>query len=268
MIKKLLFTIALSLQFAMPILAQNENVEVLASAGIDSETAIDPLLEAVIASYIPWESVEFSGKLNYEKLPFSPTIKIYAVKDSLVQISLRAPIMGEVGRLNLTKDELLVVNKLKKTYCSEDPAKLFELYPTAISDIQNILLARAVVLGDGEIGQENSSNALVEQEEGGNILFVPQTDPGIIPFNYGYIISPSGRTLAMLLEIAKKASAEIRYSFKNRGEQIGVSILKGSKTTKFSLDFTSVKWGGNEMQKPKTLGYEKLSVKEFLKNLI
>ena len=98
--KKTLICFLLALTMAVPACAQNFNA----------------VINDIIDSYMPWQSAEFSGKLKTDKLPVSPNVKIYMVRDSLLQISVRAPLLGEVGRLNLTHDEVLVVNKMKKIY--------------------------------------------------------------------------------------------------------------------------------------------------------
>lgn len=218
--------------------------------------------------YDDWKDVVFSGKLSIKKLPVSPSVRIYMVRDSLIQISARVPLLGEVGRLSLTRDKLLIVNKHRKTYCEEDAGNLLELYPSAISDIQALLLARVVVFGQGELNPSLSESVEVQEMENGNFIILPHTEPGVVPFNYGYVVSPALRTLAALFNVAGKASLELRYGYKDRGLQIDALYdnMKG-KRTEVDLDFSSVKWGGSELPPVKTGGYRKLGLKEFIKHL-
>ena len=222
----------------------------------------------IVALYDEWHDVEFSGKLSMEKLPVSPTVKIYMVRDSLIQISARVPLMGEIGRVTLTPGRLLLVNKYKKTYCEENAVNLMEMYPSAIADLQSLLLARVVIFGQGQLGPENAESVEVQEMDNGNYIIIPHTDAGVVPFNYGYVVSPSMRTLATLLNVAGKASLELQYAYKNRGMQIDALYdnMKGKKT-RVQLDFNSVKWGGREMPPVKTGGYRKLGLKEFFQNL-
>lgn len=242
----------LALTMAMPVCAQNFNA----------------FINDIIDSYMPWQSAEFSGKLKTDKLPVSPTVKIYMVRDSLLQISVRAPLLGEVGRLNLTRDEVLVVNKMKKIYCREPAEKLFDIYLSFLPDIQSLLLARIVILGSGELGMENSTAVEVDDDGEGNWLVVPQTEPGAIPFNYGYLVGAGSRTKALVATVPGKGSLEIQYTYLNRGMQMQIALDRDKgKNFEAQLDFSSVRWGGSEMVPLKLGNYTKVSVKDFIGSL-
>lgn len=218
--------------------------------------------------YDDWHNVEFSGKVSMDKLPVDPTIKIYMERDSLIQISARAPLMGEIGRVTITPDRVSLVNRYKKTYCEENASNLMEMYPSAITDLQNLLLARVVIFGQGPLGSGNADAVEVQEMENGNYIIIPHSGSGVVPFNYGYVVTPSMRTLATLLNVAGKASLELQYDYKNRGMQIdAVYDNMKDKKTRVRFDFSSVKWGGCMMSSVKTGGYRKLGLKDFFKNL-
>lgn len=225
----------------------------------------DPVIEDIVRSYMPWTSAEFNGKLKYDKLPLSPTVKMYMVRDSLLQLSVRAPFVGEVGRLQITKDEFLVINKMKRTYCRESASRLYDMYPGALGDLQSLFLARVVLLGDGELCADNSATFDVENDGEGNWLLVPQLDPGVIPFNYGYLVGGDSKTRALMAAMAGKGTLQILYSYENRGLQMAIELDR-DKGKKFAatLDFSSVKWGGSEMSPIKLTNYQQLGLKEFM----
>lgn len=227
-----------------------------------------PVINDIIASYTPWSSAEFSGKLKTDKLPVSPTVKMYMVRDSLLQISVRAPLIGEVGRLNLTRDELLVVNKLKKVYCQEQCGELFEMYPSVLSDIQSLFLGRVAVLGQGELSEINMDIVSIDDDGQGSWILVPRTHPGAIPFNYGYLVGANSRTHALVGTIPGKGSLEIRYGYQNRGEQMDITLDRGNgRQFGAELDFTSVKWGGSEIAPVKLGTYRRVGLKEFINSV-
>ena len=250
--KKTLICFLLALTMAVPACAQNFNA----------------VINDIIDSYMPWQSAEFSGKLKTDKLPVSPNVKIYMVRDSLLQISVRAPLLGEVGRLNLTHDEVLVVNKMKKIYCQEPAENLFDFFPSFLPVIQSLLLARIMILGSGELGMENSMAVEVDDDGEGDWLVVPQTEPGAIPFNYGYMVGAGSRTKALVATVPGKGSLEIQYTYLNRGMQMQIALDR-DKGKKFEaqLDFSSVRWGGSEMVPLKLGNYTKVSVKDFIGSL-
>lgn len=228
---------------------------------------VDPVITDIINSYLPWHSVEFNGKLKYEKLPVQPAVKMYMVCDSLLQISVRVPLLGEIGRLNLTRDELLVVNKHNRTYCRESADKLIEIYPGILNDIQSLFLARVVVLGAGQLGYENYEAVAVEEDREGDWMLIPASDSRIRDLSYGYIVGANSRTKAFVGALAGHGSLEIDYAYQNRGEQMTVKFESGKKNFEATLDFSSVKWGGSEMAPLKLDNYSRLSFTDFIRNL-
>lgn len=228
----------------------------------------DPVAQDIVRSYMPWQNVEFSGKLSCDRLPVSPSVKIYMERDSLVQVSVRVPLLGEVGRLTLTPEELTVVNKMKKVYVNEETARLRELYPSVMQDLQAMLLARVVVLGQGELGSDNMATVEVQPLESGDYALVPQVDQGVIPFNYGYVVGSGSRTLAMLANVASKGSLEILYGYDGGAMSMDITLTSlKKKKTEIKLDFSSVKWGGRAMTPLKLAGYDKVGLKEFMSRL-
>ena len=234
---------------------------------VRAQDAIDPVLRDIIDSYLPWNSVEFNGKLKYDKLPVTPTIKMFMVRDSLIQISVRVPIMGEVGRLNLSKDEITVVNKIKRVYCQEPSQKLLDIYPNVIGDLQSLFLARVVVLGKGEMSSDNATFVEIEEDRAGGWMLIPETsDNQIVPFNYGYIVGSNGRTSAFIAAVAGHGSLEMNYSYRNRGEQIEIDFEGKGKNYKATLDFSTVRWGGSQLPSIKLSNYERVSLKDFVRS--
>lgn len=233
---------------------------------VSARTSPDPVLEDIVNSYMPWHSAEFNGRLKYDKLPLSPTIKMYMVRDSLLQISVRAPLMGEVGRLNLTKDEITVVNKLKRVYCKEPTQKLLDIYPGVIGDLQSLFLARVVLLGEGEMNRDNAVRFEVEEDREGGWMLIPETGEQVVKFNYGYIVSGNGRTSAFVAAMPGEATLELKYGYRNRGEQIDIEFERKEKKIKAQLDFTSVKWGGSELPALRLGNYQQVSVKDFMRS--
>lgn len=240
-----------------------------AQTGRSSVKSIDPVLTDIIRSYRPWHSVEFNGKLRYDKLPVSPSVKMYMVRDSLLQISVRVPLMGEIGRLHLTKKEFTVVNKMKRVYSSEPAENLFEIYPELIAHIQSLFLGRVVLLDSGELSEDNAMFVGVEEDREGGWMLIPAPECAQSRFNYGYLVGSNARTKAFLATLGDKGSLQILYSYKNRGEQMTIGYEgKGvSKPFEAELDFTSVKWGGNEMSPMRLSTYEKVSIKDFIRML-
>lgn len=227
--------------------------------------SINPLIADIINSYAPWTSAEFNGKIKNDRLPLSPTIKMYMQRDSLIQISLRAPLVGEVARVDVSNSEILIVNKLKRTFCRESADKIKELYPGLIGDLQSLFLARVVVLGSGELGFENFEAVEISDSGEGEWLLVPTVEIDSA-LKYGYLVGANGRNSALVASIKDTATFQILYSFPDRGERMQCEVEHGNKKFEVVFDFSSVKWGGTKMAAPNLDKYQQLDPSEFMKS--
>ena len=225
----------------------------------------NPVITDIINSYSPWQSVTYDGKLKMAGLPVTPTLKMYFEKDSLIQVSIRVPLLGEIGRMDMTRDEITVVNRMKKTYCRESTSQLLSIYQNVISDIQSIFLARVTLLGQGELSPDNFMSVAVQDDGNGGWLLLPDTD-GILDFNYGYLIGQNSRTQALVASYKETLMLQIEYGYANKGEQMEIEVDHKGKKFNVAFDFSSVKWGGSPMAQLKLDGYQKMDIGQFVKS--
>lgn len=242
-------------------------VLLLASPASAQEPETMDVVNSVLNRYTPWESVTFNGKLRTTmvKLPVTPSVKIYAVKDKLFQLSLSAPFLGEVGRVEITTETLTAVNKYNKTYVRESMTNLMDIYPGLLGDLQSLFLARMVILGQGEFNLENLDEVIFTPIEDDQWALMPKEGEGQL--KYGYVVLPNGRTGALFgfLE-SRPENVTLTYGY-DGGMQMSVEIDKGNgKTISGTLDFSSVKWGGNPMSPINLDRYRKVSLSQFVKN--
>lgn len=218
------------------------------AAGPLGREAADSVVLNALKNYPAWKSVEYQGKVYYPGLPIQPTAKIYMERDSLIEISVRVPLMGEVFRGRIDRQEIMVVNKLAKTWSCESVDNLLSLYPGAIGDFQSLLLGRVVILGEGEINLDSGDKIDVyEGEEEGEMIVVPRHEAGIVELTYGYTLLPSGRTAQMGVEIpSRNISLLLDYVYGN-GLTINGTLVNGNKRETGKLIFDKVKWGGAPM---------------------
>lgn len=227
------------------------------------------IVNAVLNRYTDWESVSFNGKLRTSmiKLPVTPTVKIYAVKDQLFQLSLSAPFLGEVGRIEITPETIVAINKYNKTYVLESMENLTSMYPGLLGDLQNLFLGRMVIIGQGSFGLNTLDLVTFDPIENGQWLMMPK-EVEDSSLKYGYVLLPNGRTAALFgfLE-GRPENVTLTYGY-NGGMQMSIDIDKGGKGKNISgtLDFSSVKWGGNRMSQINLDRYRKVSFKDFIRN--
>lgn len=226
-------------------------------------------VNTILSRYMPWQNVTFNGKVRSDRLPMSPTVRIYAENGTLLQISLRAPLIGEIGRAEITPTEALVVNRWKKTYFRESMDNITSTYPHILSDIQNLLLGRVVLLGSGVLSLDNLNEVELVKADNDEWAIVPRQKPVNGKLNYGYITAPGGRTEALYAEMeGRPESLAVTYEYVDNAMDMIFDLKTSGGSTRAMLDFTSVRWGGERMAPINVNnGYTRMSVQEFLKNL-
>ena len=194
----------------------------------ENSVVIDGLLDlaqkrAVIDSlaivWQPWESVAVNGKLKMAGLPLSPSLKMYMERDRSIMISVRAPFVGEAGRVEIVNDTLLAVNKLNKIYVEEPISKALSYYPGTLSDLQNLLLGRIVIPGVGMLEHGMAEAVDIYDGNDGTCTIVAAEGNMLPGFMYGYSVDPMEgmMRMAVLPESLPSTQVIIDYIFFDRG---------------------------------------------------
>lgn len=210
------------------------------------DAATNEALMTILGNYQAWNSAEFDGKAKIDSAPVSPRVKLYMERGKLIQISVRAPFVGEVFRADVDTDSVLVVNKLAKTYAREPVQRLLEFYPYFIGDVQSLLLGRIIILGAGELDLHNASMVKFESKgKGAGWTVIPPESEGLAALSYCYSVTSGGRTSMLSVQIpSQKIEGTLEYTY-GIGLGIGVRVIGKGKPVNAVLDFNSVKWGGS-----------------------
>lgn len=213
------------------------------AAGGDASS--NEALMTILGNYQAWKSAEFDGKVKIDSAPISPRVKLYMERGKLIQISVRAPFVGEVFRADVDKDSVMIVNKLSKTFACEPVQRLLEFYPDFIGDVQSLLLGRIIILGAGELDMQNASMVKFKSKgEGEGWTVIPPESEGLAALSYCYSVTPKGRTSMLSVQIpSQKIEGSLEYTY-GSGLGIGVRVSGKGKPVNATVDFSSVKWGG------------------------
>lgn len=215
----------------------------LTSAASDFSDAQLAFLRSVTSSYSPWQRVELSGKLHYEKLPINPSLKIYMERGALLYISVRAPFMGEAGRLEIDQNYITIVDKMHKRFVREDLSALKALnIPITLSDIQDLLLARAFIADYGTLSPQNQELCSIYQEPDCWLL-VPLAQPSGDSVRYGYTFDFDCKLQDLYVTtISENYAALVQYAYHNKKYSLDFNIQLSSKQYEASLQFDAPKW--------------------------
>ena len=233
------------------------------------ETVRHEAVDSIASRYVDWQTATISGKLKMEGLPVSPSVKIFMERDSSMIISLRAPFMGEVGRAEIYADTLLVVNKMKKTFVREPLSQALASYPGTLADVQNILLCRPVIAGQGLLTPEIADAVDIYPGADGQFSLIPVEECALDGFNYGYLIDLLYRPAALLvLPMSKESTVvSVSYDYGDKGCDINVAYESPETNKGATLELDSPVWGGSAIQPLKINDkYTQLNFSDFMKS--
>lgn len=243
--------------------------EDIQSNTFNSELTAEPE-ELSLPAYQPWESVALQGKLKMDGLPLSPSVKIFMAKDSLIDISIRAPFVGEAGRLQMTRDSVLVVNNMKKVYVKEPLVSYSrDMEGMGIGDVQNLLLRRLFLSGlDWNTEVSADMLDIIDDAEGG-FLIVPSEGNGLPYMKYGFGAAPDFTPLNVMLLPGDRPDTEIDVNYTSKGDGYDVTFIYRDSRMALSatLELKAPEYGG-EAPKAQDLGkkYRQVSLPEFLRS--
>lgn len=114
-------------------------------------TILQMRLDSVASQYKDWNDVVIPVDLGIvQPKEFSISGKATMIKDESIYISVR--VLGfEAANIFINNDSIFATYKIGKIYIAEDIKNLLKGYPASVSDLQNLLLGRAFILGNGTI---------------------------------------------------------------------------------------------------------------------
>lgn len=247
-----------------------EEVEVEDVVSSDEEATIieiDTLLVDV-PTYESWERVSINGKLKMKGLPLSPSLRIFLQKDSLIDISVRAPLMGEVVRVTFSTDSVIGINKMNHTYTKQYIGDFLKFYPGGISEIQSLLLGRIVFPESGEFSFEMIKNLDIEPTEDG-FSIVPAENIRLSGIEYGYLVNYEFSPLVFMVipENNRDAFASISYSYNQDGYDMLLQLADSSRSMNLTLELKYPKFEGEPFKPINVKKYTQLSLGDFIRNI-
>lgn len=202
----------------------------------------------ITASYTPWQTVELSGSLHADKLPLNPSVKIIMEYNRMVQISVRAPFVGEVVRIDVSTDSIIAVNKLKRAYWAESLDEAVKNMPLTVGALQDLLLERIFLLDAGTLSTDNHTRANISREPD-CWLVVPGYQPMDGRVQYGFMVDDAGQLGATYITTDTGShTALCEYVPEKDKTKIDVSVETDGKLFFASLKLNEPKWGATLMK--------------------
>lgn len=227
---------------------------------------INSYISRLTSTYTDWNSCELSGKLYMDGLPLNPSVKIYMEKGRKLMLSIRASILGEVGRIEISDGNILAVNKLKKVYVWEKVSNLMGGLPITVSDIQDALLGRAFLIGEGTLSMNNYALATIECYDSDNWIIVPLSRPQGLHADYGFSADGNARLRMLFAVYGNDLTGSLEYAYQGKKTDITFTFTEGTKGMDARLSLDAPKWNATAMGSFKPdKNYRKVGINEFLK---
>ena len=202
-----------------------------AGSATDSPTRVLTVEETAVATDSiragydsDWQRLSMQGRLIFDALPIRPNVKIYMERGKSVIMSARAPIMGEVARIEINRDSVTMINKYNRTYCSYDAGGILGKSTDFMADVQDILLGQVAFPGRGRISHDLASRSQWIEIPGQGTLIYPGADLQLPGADYGYVMDPDGwqlRSFALLIAGAQTL-LETTYLYGDEGWTLGL----------------------------------------------
>lgn len=226
-------------------------------------------LRSVTSSYTAWQSVELNGKLHMDKLPVTASLKIYMERGRTLYISVRAPFIGEAGRIEIQGNRLTAVNKLKRKYVQEDLSNIAgPNFPVRMEDVQDFLLARAFILEYGTLSEQNQVLCNVYNEQDCWLL-VPLAQPAGGSVRYGYTFDFQSRLQDLYVTtVSENYSALAQYNYNGKKTSIILNLQLRNKYYNAELELDAPKWEPSKALEPIDINknWQRVDFRTFLRS--
>lgn len=232
----------------------------------------EQMLKATLPNYTPWTSCEINGKLSMAGLPISPSVKIFMAQGSDIVISLRAPFVGEVGRITVAGDSITAVNKFNHVYCRESVASFLYDYPTLLTDAQSLILGRVAVVTEGELSPSTVNSLAVTVPENISdkkwLLSYPKPNYES-DYKYSYMVNSRGEVEKVDVNLDSKGM-KIAMECDNspKGRDLNVTLFKnGVQKLAANMQLDAPTWNATAPAPLKiNSSYRQLPLAQFLKS--
>lgn len=188
--------------------------------------------DTIMANYdSDWKELSMQGKLSFTGLPMRVSVKVYMKRGQSVILSARAPIFGEVARVEMCQDSIVFINKHTRTYNTQSFAGLTSDPQTYLCDLQDILLGQVAFPGNGRLTADLALKSRWISMPEDNTLIYPSEELQVKDTEYGFVMDSSCWQLRTFVMMLQKAGVvvETSYIYGTEGWTLGIEISLNNK---------------------------------------
>lgn len=183
--------------------------------------------DTIIANYdSEWNDLSMQGKLSFDGLPMSVSVKLYMKRGESIILSARAPIFGEVARVEICQDSIILINKHSRTYNVQSFAGLNVDSKAYLCDLQDILLGQVAFPGHGRLTPDLAFKSQWITLPSDDALIYPSSELQVEGTEYGFVMdSLCWQMESFVLMLSKSGVAvETKYIYGDKGWTLGIEI--------------------------------------------
>ena len=204
----------------------------------------------IAASFGRWETMKAGGSVAISgSQSLSSSMQIRMERGKSIFISVRPLGLVEVGRLVITGDTIIVIDKVHKRYICENVKLVTNGLPVNVSTLQDLFLGRAFVLGKGTFDSTMANLVKLVNVDGSYMIYPKDQYEGFeydFKFDKNYkiqsveVIPATGTTQQSTYSVNY---SDVKYSLAgNIASKAAVSsVLNRTKFT-LTLEYSGFTW--------------------------
>ncbi len=188
--------------------------------------------DTIMANYdAEWSELSMQGKLSFDGLPMPVSVKLYMKRGESIILSARAPIFGEVARVEVCQDSIVLINKHSRTYNVQSFGSLNVDSRAYLCDLQDILLGQVAFPGYGRLTPEIASMLQWIELPTDDALIYPSSDLQVPGTEYGFVMDSLCWQLRSFVLMLSKTGVviETKYLYGEKGWTLGLEITLPKK---------------------------------------
>lgn len=224
--------------------------------------------DTIIANYDSvWNELAMQGKLNFDGLPMAVSVKIYMKRGESIILSARAPFFGEVARVEVCQDSIVLINKHSRTYNVQSFATLDVDSKAYLADLQDVLLGQVAFPGHGRLTPELAPLSQWIALPTDETLIYPSEELQVTDTEYGFVMDSIFQLQSFVLMLKKTGVVlDTKYQYGQNGWTLGIEISLPKKKLKGEAQLSYPEYNPTPLEFT-YLGskYKKVDFKQLLK---
>lgn len=226
--------------------------------------------DSIMANYdADWSDLSMQGKLTFDGLPMSVSVKVYMKRGEAVILSARAPFLGEVARVEVNQDSIMLINKHSRTYNVQPLDGLDVDRKAYLNDLQDILLGQVAFPGYGRLTAENAFLPQWIALPTGEALIYPSSDLQTQGTEYGFVMDSGAWQLSSFVLMLQQTGVviETKYLYGDKGWTLGLEINLPKKKLQGEVQLSYPEYEGVAPMEFTVIGgkYRKVDFKQLMK---